>query len=247
VAKYVTPLLLLFCVRAVSTFAQADETYVPPATQKMLFNAAKSKPTAVMSIRLYSQILSIELKSNLVPIYQAQSRYSFMIEEVPFGETAQDWSRMFTIVAVRSVAQETGVSAESYAKRTASNVFLACPKNYISKDLGYVPGTEYPSYRIIFGCAILPKNSVPGFAKPTGEMTVVQAIQGKNDMYSVQFAMRGPSYTADRPLMTDEMLKIFLSHFDTLKLCDPEAQREPCKSVALLSKAARSIRPKSNN
>ena len=217
--------------------AFAQEVFASPEQRKQLFEAAKDRQKISLNIRLFSQVIAFDQPSRLVFAYRAEQDSRFIYESVLPEETVYNWTEMLTIIANAGVAGFHGVSAEGYAKAIASRYQALCPDTFVFKDLGPVKGAEFKSHRAVFACRTLPDQISKNYPQSMGEMTLVQTIQGSKDMYSIQYAMRGPSFSQSNLLMNQHQLNERLLYLDSIRLCDPDAQDEPCKQIALLAKA----------
>jgi len=103
-------------------------------------------------------------------------------EEVPHGQTVQDWRQMVTTQRFRGLAVRTTPAA--YAQTVIDGMARACPGGRTTKPRAY-PISGYKAVRFRADC---PSNPAAG---GTPETFLFLAIAGRTDMHVKQVAFRG--------------------------------------------------------
>jgi len=63
-----------------------------------------------------------------------------------------------------------------------------------------------------------------------GEIAVFKVIAGKNGLYTVNRAWRGPAFDTANPPIDVEMMDEWATYFGTVRLCDDANRAAPCTS-----------------
>ena len=162
-------------IRSVAAHAAA-------ATLLLASSASAQAPTSVMVVSpVYSQLVAFSIPSNFVAGTERNDGTAYTREAVPKGETADKWNEKITVTGAKGLASQPNASAEKVAGVIASGYKNACADSFDVKLLGANAAT----FAVVVGCGKI------GEATKRSETTLVIAIKGTSDFYTVQWAERG--------------------------------------------------------
>jgi len=161
-------------IRSVAAHAAA-------ATFLLASSADAQAPASVMVVSpVYSQLVAFSIPSNFVAGNERNDGTTYTREAVPKGETVEKWKEMITVTGAKGLASQPNASAEKFAGVIASGYKNACPDSFDVKLLGANAAT----FAVVVGCGKI------GEASKRSETTLVIAIKGTSDLYTVQWAER---------------------------------------------------------
>ena len=193
--KIATRLILLL------SFASADAQSQIPANVKSV--------TIVMPIyhQLFAFMQPTEFDLNPHP---QQNASFFLREAVLRGETVEHWTQMITLSGLRGAASK-GVTAKLQTDSLAQRFRKSCPETFAYKNIGSMQIARAPSYLVLISCgSVADAGGQPGAMH--SETALVVAMQGDQDMYTLQWAERGAS--SPKPLVPDDAK--WVARFHTL-------------------------------
>ena len=151
-------------------------------TIALLAAPAWAEGTIIVS-PVYNQLVALPVPAGFAAGFENEADGSYILELIPAGETVDTWYQMITLTGGRgltgkaSVAQMASFLADGYQK--------ACPGSFTAHQLAPPAirgaGAVFAGY---LGC---------GTAGPQAEAMVFVVLQGQSDMYTVQWAERGPA------------------------------------------------------
>lgn len=147
---------------------------------------------------VFHQLVAFTLPAPFIPAFEKTKANFYIREHVPAGETVEEWSRMVTLTGTGGLASEEGVTPQKYLQALARGFQRHCPGSYAMLDVGPAAVHEYPGYVVIASCGHLGDES----GKPHSETAIMWAVKGSQDLYTFQWAERGPD--SARPLSLDE-------------------------------------------
>lgn len=118
---------------------------------------------------------------------EAHSATQAIREEVPEGESVNDWSRMVTTQRFGGLASLT--TAENYVANIARGVARKCPGAQVG-PIARLSMTGRPAERVTIDCPVLAQTG-------KRETFLLEATAGTFDMLVKQVAFRGPHTAAD--------------------------------------------------
>ena len=137
------------------------------------------------------------------------------------GETAQNWSQVITVTGIKGLAANKDVTPMILIGTIVLNFQKICPTSFAgTKFMESTSGNGPPVAAAVLSC---------GTAKDKSETTLVTAIKGSNDYYTVQWAERGKA--SKKPLKIDEQKWI-----ERLNLLAPGIQNPPNQKPAKKAK-----------
>lgn len=141
--------------------------------------------------------------------HEAQDATGVLQEFVPAGESVQDWSQMMT---VRVQRQFPGADPLAWHNDLVARLLQACPAASAQEVAGGdEQGTAF--HLIIVGC---PSSPVTGGE----EWFLSKAMGGRDALYNVQGAWRGPA--------TDALVTAWAGHLRGVLVCDTRRAEAPC-------------------
>jgi hypothetical protein len=161
---------------------------------------------------IYSQLVAFPTPADFKADYESEQQGTYILEFVPRAETVNTWSQMVTVTGAAGLAGQ--IPVEEFAERLASGYRNACPQTFAALKLDDpVIDGAVAVFAGYLGC---------GSTGAQSEAMVFVIVQGRSEVYSLQWAERGPALTA--PPNPDPA--IWLTRADALgqmRLCDPVA------------------------
>lgn len=135
--------------------------------------------------------------------------YAFSL--VPKAENAKTWSEMVSVTGTKGLAKH--VTAPAFASVTQTTTKARCPTSYAFLDLGALTIDGYPASASVHGCGS--SKSDTGNEK---DVSLIIAIQGKEDLLTVQWSIRGPAEKAP-PQLDPAVWTSRLKALGPIKIC----------------------------
>ncbi len=137
------------------------------------------------------------------------------------GETVQNWSQVITVTGIKGLAANKDVTPMILIGSIVLDFQKICPSSFTgTKFLDGTMGNGTPVAAAVLSC---------GTAKDKSETTLITAIKGSNDYYTVQWAERGKA--SKKPLKIDEKKWV-----ERLNLLAPGIQNPPKQAPAKKAK-----------
>ena len=137
--------------------------------------------------KVYSQVVSSQLPSYFEGAYRNQADPYFIVELVPKGETVEQWSEMVTFTGLEGAIKQRKMGAGNIIDNMTEGFSNACPNTFAAQTL-----LENPEMlAVVLSC---------GNAGGRSEETLVVAMNGVNDLYTVQWAERGKATSAPKKI-----------------------------------------------
>ncbi len=159
---------------------------------------------------IYSQLVAVGVPSNFGPGYEREKNGAYILELVPQGQTVDAWTQLVTVTGGRGEASK--VAAVDMATALAQGYHQACPTSFSARSL---PAPKIAGATEVFagflGC---------GDTGGQSEAMVFVVMKGAQDLYTVQWAERGPASAT--PIEPDQT--IWRPRADTLalsRICNP--------------------------
>lgn len=166
---------------------------------------------------VYHQIVAFPLPAPFdpAPDYEAEQDGRYLLENVPPGETVEDWSQMLTLAGARGAAAQAGYAparlAEAEATRLAHGYRAACAGPVEARVLEAPRGgVARASFAAYLGCP-----HVAG--TDHAEEMLVLVLVGAQDLYTLHWSQRSPA--TDR-LTMGAVWAGRLAQFGQAGLCD---------------------------
>jgi hypothetical protein len=186
--------------------------------------------SGAVNVPLFDRIIQFDLPFGFVPVYQAQSATGFIMEFVPDGEKIETWTKLVTVTSnpgVGSFALEDEALAKAIHGTRGScegySHFQILGSRRIDSDLSEVS--------LSGGCGKTAPQAYEFAKQGGGEQNVMFFFRDKLNIYSVQYAERGKSFTESNLPISNERGKAILSIFGNVLLCAWTAKDQLCKNV----------------
>lgn len=135
---------------------------------------------------VYSQLVAFPVPSGFKAVYEGEDKGSYLLEFVPQGEAVDNWTQMLTLTGLKDGAKAQSVI--DFASGLAKGYQDACPGSFAARNLQAPQikgaGEVFAGY---LGCGDSGGHSE--------EMTFL-VLHGTADLYTVQWALRGPAHDA---------------------------------------------------
>lgn len=159
---------------------------------------------------IYSSILAYPIAEGFVSAYEVEKDGFYLSEFIPEGQTLEEWQQMITVTGYRGLTAKGG-SPMDHAMVIGQSFQSACPDTFIAWDEGEVQVSGAQSAHLtVFAC---------GDTGGRSEMATVLVVVGPQDVYSLQWAERGPALS-DMPQMDLSIWKPRAEKLLTMKICD---------------------------
>lgn len=138
---------------------------------------------------------------------------------IPGHETVQSWSRRLSVQAFRDVTVTVPGFLDMVARRTGElcDGVAAAPSRS-----GVVDGIEVGMRSV--SCARFRGGE-------QGEHVIYYALRGRDALYVVHRAWRGPAFPPGRPPLSAEELEDWTAYLRSVRLCDSSDPRRPCAAA----------------
>ena len=149
--------------------------------------------------------------------YKAAGNGKNMVEYVPAGETADNWTEMATIEVF---LDSGGYDPAVLEQKVVEGFRLNCAGLHVD-DLGGGMASKLPAKRWLTYCS-----KVKGLG--VGEITYFEAISGKTNFYLIQRSWRGAPFDLASPPVTQTKVKEWEQYMNGLAVCDSRDPARPC-------------------
>ncbi|MBB5685205.1 hypothetical protein [Sphingobium boeckii] len=220
--------------------AQIDSPQAIKAQADAMRAALKQSPVKPvgMTLGLYGKVLTFDMLRNFVPVFKAQNERQFLFEFAPDGETSERWSRLVTVTSVKG-----GGAARLDNAALAARLFrneAGCAAGFFYKVLETRDlGSGLSMAMISKGCGKVAANAYPGAVGNSGEQNLVLHYRDAQNVYSVQYAIRGKGFAPATPPIPDAAARAQLAKFGTVRLCAPNATDAACRTALMLDKRSK--------
>jgi hypothetical protein len=170
------------------------------AEEKTRGNIDKPRPqgsSARAISPIFSQLVMLSLPAGFKTVAERTNADQYLREAVLDGETVDRWSQMITVTGVKGLAANPNVTARSFVGGIAAGFKRACPDTFAAGALGEMKVSGHDAFVALASCG-----TVQSGANRHSETTLLVAIQGAADYYSIQWAERGAA--SGSPMALDE-------------------------------------------
>ncbi len=203
--KVLTCIVLLLLVN--QSFAADDVEKVSGIPQNV--------KSAKAIIPIYSQKLAFKLPTTWKVGFQDQKPNMFMMEFIPKNEDINAWQNLLTIQGFQNLSNR--VTAERYLTDMGNRFKSMCGNDFIFENLGTSKVDGFDAHRGILGCSKVPNQDF-------SEVAYWLVIQGKNDIYVVQKAIRSKT---GNPLSSSN-IENFVADISPIELCNAGGEKYEC-------------------
>ena len=146
---------------------------------------------------------------------------NYIHERGLIGENADNWTQVITVTGLKNTAANKNLTPMTLIGTIVLNFQKTCPTSFAgTKFMESTMGNGIPVAVAVLSC---------GTIKNKSETTLITAIKGSNDYYTVQWAERGKA--SKKPLKIDEQKWI-----ERLNLLAPGIQNPPNQAPAKKAK-----------
>jgi hypothetical protein len=196
---------------AIAASPSLSAAEAPPASA--LSKAVEGAAAVNLITPIFSQLLMMSYPKSFTPVLDQSNGASYLLELVPEGQSRQAWSEMITLSGAKGVAEIPAVTPDALAEKIAAGFRKDCPDSYAAAALGSIKLSGHDAYAALISC---------GTALPTGtaysESTLFIIIKGAKDLYTIQWAERGPA--SKTPMVFDQAKWVGrLKRLSPIKLC----------------------------
>ncbi len=136
---------------------------------------------------------------------------SYLHETVLRGETLERWTQMITLTGENGLT-EGGVTAQRMFDTMAEGIKRGCPETFASESIGDTTVSAQKAYVGMVSCGKVQDTGGEAHSSHS-ETALIVAIAGSHDMYTVQWAERGPA--VGHPMAFDDVK--WVARFHTLR------------------------------
>ena len=181
----------------------------------ILASPALAQGTTIVS-PVYDQLVAIPVPTGFAAGFEREQGGAYILELVPPGERVEDWTQLITVTGSRGSADKLSVT--DMASTLADGYQAACPGSFTAHKLA---PPKVQGARAVFA-GYLGCGSVGGHA----EAMVFVVLQGKSDLYTLQWAEHGPA--VDHPVEPDAAIwRLRADSLGLARLCDKVAGEQP--------------------
>lgn len=159
--------------------------------------------TAVSPV--YSELVAFSLPSAFETVHQNAGAKSYIREAVLKGETVDKWSQMVTVTGVAGMAHLPNVTPESAAGGIAVGYQAACPASYTGGNIKHITISGHEALLTYVSCG----NTTAITGTSHSESLLLITVIGKEDLYTLQWAERGPASSTPVVFDTDKWVGRF--------------------------------------
>ena len=178
---------------------------------------AVTAETATIIAPVFAQLVTAPLPDGFVPAYEDGNATGYLNESVLAGETVENWSQMITLTGAKGLALTTGedaMNAQGFAEFLAESYLQACPESIEAEPLD---APEIAGAREVFA-GYVSCGTISG--KDMSESMVFLVLVGAEDIYTLQWAERGPASATFIAFSGDAWLNRLAQLQSAAKLCD---------------------------
>jgi hypothetical protein len=155
----------------------------------------------LMVTPIFSEIVVLHYPAGFVGAFSHTNPHpdgNYYIQELVLqGETADQWSQMITTTGKEGLASNANLTPKAVLESIATGFKRGCPDTFSVKGLGSTKVGDHDAFVAWVSCGTV--NSVAG---AHSESTLLIAVKGTADYFTLQWAERGPA--SSQPLAYDE-------------------------------------------
>ena len=156
--------------------------------------AGPSAPRTISPV--FHQLVAFSLPASFKMAFENTTDRLESREYVPEGESVDEWTKMITFTGVRGLAYNKEATPQAYLLALGRGFQRHCPDTFVSLDLGPQPSIPQASFITVASCG-----RVSSGGKAHSETSVMLAIKGTDDYYTLQWTERGRD--SSHPLALD--------------------------------------------
>lgn len=156
-------------------------------------------PPAMTAISpIFSQLLMMSHPAGFKPAFENAKGDRYIREAIRTGDTLEAWTEMITVTGARDGAKKPGATAQAFVQQIGGGFQKACPDTFSSRVIGATQFGRHDAFIAIVGCGAVKAGT------SRSEAALLIAIKGDADMYTIQWAERGPASTTFKVEIDDK-------------------------------------------
>lgn len=183
--------------------------------------------TTFAYLPIYSQAVMVAIPKGWKAAHEEARGPNYIFEAIPDGESLEAWTEMLTVQGFKGLARNPQATPEALTKSLARMVVNSCGRNTTFESLGHTTVDTFDAYAAIIGCAALPQ-SVSGAREGQGEIAYYLVVKGREDLYLIHRAIRGPAFDTNAPPISSDNAGRIEASLQPVKLCDRDEPKPAC-------------------
>lgn len=184
-------------------------------------------PSGFTVTPVFSQALRYGVPAGWTPAFRQARGNLYVLEYIPNGEAIESWSQMLTIQGLKMGSWSATPASILNTMRDALQ--RICPKTYIHERLGARDIQGFEAVEALHGCGKFTDDHPSGAKSGQGEVAYVLAIQGRNDIYVIQKAIRTGSFKPKKSPLKEKNLAKFTADLLPVNLCKLPGEAGQCE------------------
>lgn len=193
--------------------------YIVPALLGCLtqacFAQANRQDTIITVTPIFSQLLRLTVPKNFTVGTSSLQPNNYLQELILNNDSKNRWSDMITITGIKGLSANPKATPTAILQSFEAGFRKSCPTTFSSRLLfeGSV-SVVHPAVFTVISCGESPTTN-----KETSEAALIGVISGAKDVYTVQWALRGP--VSHKPIaISPDDWRQRLDSLKSLVLCD---------------------------
>lgn len=148
--------------------------------------ASREKGYTVQTITpVFSQLVLYSMPRGFKSVFENSNGMQYIQEAVVQGETVHKWTEMITLTGAKGMASNPNVTPKILAAMIGGGFKKACPDTYSAVAIGSMKFSGHDAFAAVVSCG-----STMHAGTVSSESTLVIAIKGVNDYYTIQWGER---------------------------------------------------------
>jgi hypothetical protein len=187
--------------------------------------AEPTQAKSLLSITpIYSQLLSFSYPAGFAPVFENSKDNQYIQESVLKSESLDRWSQMITVTGAKDMASNPAITPKVFANNMAGGFQQGCPKTFSATNIGEFKIDGHDAMFAFLSCGTLSTNG-----KSRSESVLLLVIKGSRDVYTLQWAERGPA--SKTPIAFEKKWSERMNSLAPVKVCPIFAgEKAPYKS-----------------
>lgn len=137
---------------------------------------------------VFGQLVAYQQPTAFRTVFEDAKPQGYLREAVLAGETVERWTQMITITGHKGLAANPAVTPLSFMDNLGGGFRRACPTTYKGQALTETQISGHDAFIALAGCG-----TVKSGGAERSETALLIIIKGASDVYSLQWAERGPA------------------------------------------------------
>jgi hypothetical protein len=188
---------------------------------------ASTEQSAYTVSPVFSQSLRYGVPEGWVSAFRQVRGNLYVLEYIPEGEAIESWSQMLTLQGVKMASWSA--TPDTILDSMRETLQRICPKTVIHERLGTIDIQGFEAIEALHGCGKFTDDQPSGARRGQGEVAYVLAIQGRNDIYLIQKAMRVDAFKPKKSPLTAANVQDFVADVLPVSLCKLRGESSECE------------------